>query len=322
MGQAFPIELEMPDGTFFKGEAPIRGKTTWPPEFVLMGWLNPPDRSLTEVIQQLLDERDQHEEKCARWIARLERAVRTQRFNDFWIYEPPAATLGLPKDASRAEIAQAYRQWAQEHKSSLLVEFFGLSEDLKGAPGCERIGVLRHFYGWTHDVILKHFELQLEWSRKRMQEPRRNLPQRRDAAGRSSEWFSSNHGRWIAIEAHRKFINPSPTDALNRLPGFNRGFNGTHFYQNHQGAFQWLGTVNIDSPAEADWQITPDKEPLAIPKEPAEILADVPIEGKGRFLFSLLVDDVDLQDPAGQIANALKTAGLKFAIRSCQQIGH
>lgn len=110
MGRTFPIKLPMPDGAPFQGEAPLRVKTLHAPEFVLMGWLMPPDRSLEDVLADLLLERDQHEQDCALWLERLERAVRTERFNGLWVYEPKASMFGLPNDASRCNIAQAYCQ--------------------------------------------------------------------------------------------------------------------------------------------------------------------------------------------------------------------
>lgn len=101
---------------------------------------------------------------------------------------------------------------------------------------------------------------------------------------------------------------------------FTRSFTGIRFYSNPLEAFQWLGTVKIDNPAEADWQITPDRQPRSIPEEPQELLLEAETEGSGRFLFSLLVDDVDLQNPAGAVTEALRAAGLRFSIRRFQQV--
>jgi hypothetical protein len=319
MGKTFPINLPMPDGSFFQGEAPLRVKTLHAPEFVLMGWLMPPDRSLEDVLADLVLERDQHEQDCAPWLQRLERAVRTQRFNGFWVYEPTASMFGLPDDASRREIAQAYRQQVSEGARCLLF-LSGLYENLRGVPGCAPIGDLRVPYGWTHDFLKEQFELQAGWSRDRMLERQRNLPQRRQAACRSHAWFSTHHGQWIAIEEHRMLLNQTPIEALNRLPFFTRSFTGTRFYNNPLEAFQWLGTVKIDNPAEADWQITPERQPRLIPDKPQDLLMEAATEGNGRFLFSLLVDEVDLQNPAGAVSDALRAAGLRFSIRRFQQV--
>lgn len=94
MGGTFPINLPMPDGALFRGEAPLRVKTLHPPEFVLMGRLMPPDRSLEDVLADLVLERDQHEQDCAPWLERLERAVRTQRFNGSGCMSRPLQRLG------------------------------------------------------------------------------------------------------------------------------------------------------------------------------------------------------------------------------------
>lgn len=149
---------------------------------------------------------------------------------------------------------------------------------------------------------------------------RRNLPQRRKSAGRSHAWFSAHHGQWIAIEAHRTFLNPTPIEALNKLPFYTRSFTGTRFCSNPLEAFQWLGMVKIDNPAEADWQITSDQQPRFVSDEPEEILLEAETDGSGRFLFSLLVDDVDLQNPSGALAEALRAADLRFSIRRFQQL--
>lgn len=319
MGRTFPINLPMPDGTIFQGEAPLRVKTHHDPEFVLMGWLMPPDRSLEDVLADLVLERDQHEQDCAPWLERLERAVRTQRFNSFWVYEPTASIVGLPTDASRRDVAQAYRQQVSEG-ATYLQSLIGLYRDLRGVPGCSRIGDLRGQFGWSHDFLLEQFELQAGWSRSGMLKHRRNLPQRRKAADRSHAWFTTHHGQWIAIEAHRTFLNPTPAETLKRLPLFTRNFTGACFYKNPLEAFQWLGTLKIDNPAEDDWQITPGRQPQSIPAEPQELLLEAETEGSARFLFSLLVDDVDLQNPAGALTEALRAAGLRFSIRRFQQV--
>lgn len=46
MGRTFAIHLQMPDGSLFQGDAPIRGGAAAWADFVLMAWLHPPDRAL------------------------------------------------------------------------------------------------------------------------------------------------------------------------------------------------------------------------------------------------------------------------------------
>jgi len=321
MGRTFPIHLQMPDGSLFQGDAPIRGGAAAWADFVLMAWLHPPDRALDAVLADLVRQRDDHENAHAPWLARLERALETQRFNGFWVYAPSARSVGLPDSVPRAEVARAYRLQEQQDGGRIPFGLHGLYEDLSREPGCERIGDLRSEFGWSQEFLKQQFEQQVARSRSWMLGPRRNLPQRRKAASRAHAWFASHHGAWMAIEAHRNFLNPTPEEALGRLPSFNQAFNGNAFYRHPSEAFLWLGTIKIDNPAEADWQITPHNQPARIPEEPLELLAEAPTDGVGRFLFSVLVDDVDLQDPAAAVGQALQSAGLRFAIRRFQQVG-
>jgi len=316
-----PVSLNLPDGSRFEGDAPIQSNAKYSPQFVLMGWLRPPERTLEEIVAQLVQERDQHEAECAPWVARLERALETERFNSFWVYEPQPSwfRLGLPADATRAEIGQAFRQAVKEGQYKLRDSWNGPDDDIKGLPNTARIGDLKHHYGWTHAFLKEEFEFHAKVARDSQLFCRRNLPQRRQAAARSSEWFAANHGCWLAIEASQKFLNPTPKKALSRLPAFNHGFDGNWFYNNPDEAFVWLGAVNLDNPAEADWSITPDRQPVPIPPEATELLEAAVTEGTGRFQFSLL-DDVDVQNPTEALSAALKAAGLKAAIRSFQQL--
>lgn len=110
------------------------------------------------------------------------------------MYEPTASEVGLLNDASRSEIAQAYRQQVSEG-ATYLRSLIGLYKDLRGVPGCARIGDLRRHFGWSHDFLLEQFELQAGWCRSVMLERRRNLPQRRKAAARSDAWFTTHHGQ-------------------------------------------------------------------------------------------------------------------------------
>lgn len=166
----------------------------------------------------------------------------------------------------------------------------------------------------------QEFGFQAKLARDWLLSCRRNLPQRRKAAAKSSQWFAANHGCWLAIEAHQNFLNPTPRQALAKLPGFNSGFDGNWFYTDPSSAFLWLGTVNLDNPAEADWPITPDQQPAPIPAEPREHIETASTEGTGRFQFSILLDDVDVQNPTAALSDALKAAGLRAAIRSFQQL--
>lgn len=322
MARRCPVSLDLPDGSRFDGDAPIRSNAKYSPEFVLMGWLRPPERTLEEIVAELLHERDQHEAASAPWLARLERALETERFNSFWVYEPKPSWfhLGLPDDASRAEIGQAVRLAFKEEKLKLSHTFHGLYDELKGLPGTARIGDLKHHYGWSHDFLRQEFQFQAKVARDLMRSCRRNLPQRRKAAAKSCEWFAANHGCWLAIEAHQNFLNPTPQQALAKLPGFNRGFDGNWYYNDPSSAFLWLGTVNLDNPAEADWPITPDQQPAPIPAEPREHIETAATEGTGRFQFSILLEDVDVQNPTAGLSDALKAAGLRAAIRSFQQL--
>lgn len=66
--------------------------------------------------------------------------------------------------------------------------------------------------------------------------------------------------------------------------------------------------------------MTPDHQPALIQAEPKEHIEAAVTEGTGRFQFSLLLDDVDVQNPTAALSAALKAAGLKSAIRSFQQL--
>lgn len=81
MARRCPVSLELPDGSRFDGDAPIRSNAKYSPQFVLMGWLRPPERTLEEIVTQLIRERDEHEADSAPWVSRLERALETERFN-------------------------------------------------------------------------------------------------------------------------------------------------------------------------------------------------------------------------------------------------